>query len=324
MEGRTKYLIPAAASVLFIACASGEALDGPPPGSDEPTVGVAGERRPAQTAKAPFPFAPLDDGEDDIIEDILPDGGTGDAGDTLTTFGEGEPSSEVEDAGAGVVDAGASAPDHGGVVVDAGAAVKDAGTTITDAGATVKDAGVNPRLWPNGVVPYTIDSAVDAPSRITDAIAHWHAKTAIRLVPRTNEKAYVTFTTGTGCSSYIGRQGIQQFVRLGSDCTVVAIIHEIGHTVGLYHEQCRADRDQYVRILTDNVDPEKLKNFDKQVDYKVGTYDYDSVMHYWSYSFSRNGLPTMVMIDGGLIPGGQTGLAPSDIRDIALLYEDVL
>src|SRR5262249_5765141 len=158
------------------------------------------------------------------------------------------------------------------------------------------------------------------PSRVTDAMTHWEAKTRIRFVPRTNESAYTTFTTGTGCSSTIGRWGTQQFVKLASNCGLVAIIHEIGHTVGLYHEQCRADRDSYVKILTQNIESKYLTDFNIVPNYEVGTYHYDSVMHYQSMTFSKNGSPTITMLDGGLILPNKTGLVQGDIDHVALIY----
>src|SRR5262245_16895075 len=48
-------------------------------------------------------------------------------------------------------------------------------------------------LWPNGVVPYVIDSALPSQKRVTDAIQHWNEKTPIQLVRRTNETNYVRF-----------------------------------------------------------------------------------------------------------------------------------
>ena len=46
----------------------------------------------------------------------------------------------------------------------------------------------------------------------------------------------------------------------------------------------RPDRDQYIKILRDNVIPEKLDNFDKKADFEIDSlgqpYDYYSIMHY--------------------------------------------
>lgn len=33
------------------------------------------------------------------------------------------------------------------------------------------------------------------------------------------------------------------------------LLHELGHTIGLYHEHMRPDRDEYVEIFTANIIP---------------------------------------------------------------------
>jgi hypothetical protein len=221
----------------------------------------------------------------------------------------------------------AGATDSGG---DAGDVLPD--IPAPDAGddggsidpAPAPSGPIDPRLWPKGIIAYTIDPALPAQSRVTDAIAHWQANTPMRFVARTDETAYVTFTTGTGCWSNVGRQGVQQFVKLADDCAFVNVVHEIGHVVGLYHEQCRADRDDYVTILTANIQTSYLHDFDKQPDYAIGAYHYDSVMHYQSLAFSNDGKPTMLMIDGGLIPGNTTGLVPGDVEHVELMYKGAL
>ena len=59
------------------------------------------------------------------------------------------------------------------------------------------------------------------------------------------------------------------------------IAHEIGHALGLIHEQSRTDRDGFVEILETNIDPSFLSNF-LLVPYSLhlSPYDYNSMMHY--------------------------------------------
>ena len=43
--------------------------------------------------------------------------------------------------------------------------------------------------------------------------------------------------------------------------TIGSTVHEIGHTIGQYHEHSRRDRDNYIQIDLNNVDPYNTPNF---------------------------------------------------------------
>ena len=74
--------------------------------------------------------------------------------------------------------------------------------------------------------------------------------------------------------------------------------HEMMHALGLFHMQSRPDRDNYVKINSQNIRAGMEGNFDKCDDcltYGIG-YDARSFMHYHSTAFSTNGQPTIESI----------------------------
>jgi Astacin (Peptidase family M12A) len=78
---------------------------------------------------------------------------------------------------------------------------------------------------------------------------------------------------------------------------VGTVIHELLHAIGFLHEQNREERDQYVRIVTNNIRSGYEVNFrkaDKGETSGFGVaYDYGSVLHYSPSAFSKNNQPTI-------------------------------
>lgn len=156
--------------------------------------------------------------------------------------------------------------------------------SVTPQGTYVVDTRYR---WTARTIPYTF--AANVPQAIRDRVAAAastiRSTTNVVVTPRTGttQRNYVeiTYNTGTSCASSLGMVGGKQTITLADRCTTGSIIHEFGHAMGLFHEQTRPDRDQYVQIVWANIPA------DWQSQYQIrsgsagyGAYDFDSIMHY--------------------------------------------
>ncbi len=96
----------------------------------------------------------------------------------------------------------------------------------------------------------------------------------------------------------------------------------MGHTVGLWHEQSRPDRDTFVSVNYNNLIKGSISNFNQIFDNSQEStlFDYASIMEYPPFSFSRNGGPAIESVPAGIPLSNLTGYTAADIDGIERLY----
>lgn len=153
-------------------------------------------------------------------------------------------------------------------------------------------------------------------STILSAMATIERETNVRFYNATGQPTrdpqygfdypYVEFQSSlTVNNSNVGRIGGKQIINI-MDWSQDVIIHEICHALGMFHEQCRADRDNYINVNLNNVDSQKRHNFNKETQnyYMIGSFDFNSIMLYGSYAGSNNGKAVMTKKDGSTWSAG--------------------
>jgi hypothetical protein len=187
-------------------------------------------------------------------------------------------------------------------------------------------------------VYYTFDGSLSPAKQkaFLDGAAEWALFANLHFIARSAEVNYVTIGEtnhlGTnvleGGVSDIGMDGGQQFIWFSTNAWARHIIcHEIGHTLGLVHEQLRSDRDFYITIITNNMIPGYPGLIELDNTLNESPFDFLSVMMYAQYSGSLNppSLPTMVPQArfsrfANIFGQGDPVLTPYDRAGMALAY----
>lgn len=188
--------------------------------------------------------------------------------------------------------------------------------------------------WMHGIVPFELSEDLPLANKLSilQAIELIQQKTNVTFVELTSKNRadypdYISFipALGTICSSHVGRQKGRQVINLSTRCNKMNTVHELGHALGLWHEQSRNDRDRYVRIIWENIEPEHRYNFDQHLtdgkDYDE--YDYQSIMHYPAHAFSKNGEKTIIPLQDNVEIGQRNKLSDRDILAINAMYAEV-
>ncbi|XP_073439828.1 meprin A subunit beta-like isoform X1 [Dendrobates tinctorius] len=181
--------------------------------------------------------------------------------------------------------------------------------------------------WPLTVPYYLEDSLeINAKGVILKAFERFRLKTCLDFKPWNGESNYISVFSDNGCYSYVGMLKGKQQLSIGIGCDTIEIVqHEFLHALGFYHEQSRSDRDDYVTILWDNIQPGNSHNFLSYGDTKASflgvPYDYVSVMHYSNQAFSTGNatIKTKNAVFNNLI-GKQMDLSANDVLKLNRLY----
>ncbi|XP_022604910.1 high choriolytic enzyme 1-like [Seriola dumerili] len=185
-----------------------------------------------------------------------------------------------------------------------------------------------PKVGDHVRIPVIISSRYTTVERnfINRVLFSFHKSTCIRFRwKKPSHKDFINFFPGSGCWSYLGRVGGEQKISLQKNgCLYTDTVqHEVLHALGFHHEHVRSDRDQHVRIHFENIQEGKESNFQKVQTNNLNTpYDFESVMHYSKFAFSKNGQPTIVAKGNPNLSFGQaTTMSANDIARVNKLYQ---
>jgi len=203
--------------------------------------------------------------------------------------------------------------------------------------------------WPNGMVPYQIESGFSS-TQIAEIVAGVDMVNAsvagVSLFPRTNQVPYLLISKPADpnlCNATVGvSASVTERINVGAYCFYGSganyggiVAHEILHVLGQLHEQSRCDRDSYITVDLGNIKPEYRSQFDRHcttpgspyfwhvVDYFE--YDESSIMHYSAnnpFVAVNPATPYITSLRGRANEmGSRSGLSDIDAYTINAVYQ---
>ncbi|MBL3548776.1 M12 family metallopeptidase [Chryseobacterium sp. KMC2] len=191
------------------------------------------------------------------------------------------------------------------------------------------------KTWPNATVYYTLPSQGSLSTQnyntfltnINKAFEMISSQTSVQFIQRTNQTEYITFTysTSTNSSPLGWGKNTVNGIKIYNITYPAIIAHEVMHSMGIMHKQCRPDRDQYIIVDVNRAIEGSRHNFNLYHDYAGnGEFDFGSVMMYQSTDFAIDtSKPVMTKLDGSTFTKQRTALSAGDYAGINHLYGPV-
>ncbi len=184
------------------------------------------------------------------------------------------------------------------------------------------------KYWPNHKVYYTYNTGFTGQAHVQAAITEWQSKTGLDFIYGTGNGNYIEFQNNISDGNYsnsIGMKGGKQIISLqNAGYNTGTVIHEIGHSVGLFHEHCRSDRDDYLIVNYNNIVPGYASQFNVlniTDNVNLGPLDFCSVMIYGSNYFSiGSSLPTITKLDSSTFQAQRDSLSTFDAEGVKAIY----
>jgi hypothetical protein len=193
-------------------------------------------------------------------------------------------------------------------------------------------------------VNYYFCSNIDAgrKSAILDAVQEWQSKTCIRFRESSARPTIkICVDNQNSCSATVGYPGGNGEAKLNpgwcqNSQHVGSIVHELGHIMGINHEQRRPDAGQsyqtpdgqkgpYIRVYWQNIPNGYVNEYKPSDDTYIGSsskgyaqYDYESIMHYAQNSPAH--FDTVNPTYNSVV-GQRDGFSSGDVAQIEDMYQ---
>ncbi len=176
--------------------------------------------------------------------------------------------------------------------------------------------------WLGGEVYYDIATNFGDDSAVIKAMSMISNVCRVKFIRRTNQNDYIYLTpSDESNASMIGKQGGRQLIYIANRNIPGIIAHEIMHSLGMYHEMSREDREKYITINWSNIEPKAKNNFSIYSSYNIGSFDYNSIMMYSSDDFviDKSGY-SFTKKDGSPIYKQRLFITNSDAMALRFIY----